>query len=452
MEQNLDTKLTRIENTINIMKNNLGLPENEVIENLATATNLHTLANLFIQENEPETKDGIWIKTDNSTHPYDVVKIDQNIIIPGKWRFDTKPLVVDENNNSIILNSNPSEFKSQLMRVCVVNNEVYTLTKMVSIVNPGELIKVDMNTGKTTVVHQFGYNSSLNNGHVFAAKHYVCITDYDRGFYLFDTITKTMEYVNLAEGVGKPSDYTRTKVGCYSEYDNCIYTHGYSYGIIRYNLDTKECQSVFTSTISSRFSTDILVSMGQQILAIGPDPYLFDIPTDKGTYQSHLANAAQCQMINMPNDYIYAYTPGQANSYYYATIKSAVKIDKNTLTVIDIRDDFVDADLAKILGGLVFYNNCLNIFVGDNGTSEMKTTYLLKKDCSTVQYDKNMIVIMQSPITNSALQTALWTYPCLDGRMCQSFYDVYYYNKETGFDFTLPTYYGNGTEWIKFKN
>jgi hypothetical protein len=29
---------------------------------------------------------------------------------------------------------------------------------------------------------------------------------------------------------------------------------------------------------------------------------------------------------------------------------------------------------------------------------------------------------------------------------------VYYYNKDTGFDFTLPIYYGNGTEWIKFKN
>jgi hypothetical protein len=191
--------------------------------------------------------------------------------------------------------------------------------------------------------------------------------------------------------------------------------------------------------------------MGQQILAIGPDPYLFDIPTDKGTYQSHLANAAQCLMINMPNDYIYAYTPGQANSYYYATIKSAVKIDKNTLTVIDITDDFADADLAKILGGLVFYDNSLNIFVGDNGTSEMKTTYLLKKECDTVHYDKNMIVIMQSPITNSALQTAIWTYPCLDGRMCQSFYDVYYYNTETGFNFAIPTYYGDGEKWIKFR-
>jgi hypothetical protein len=41
------------------MKNNLGLSENEVIENLATATNLHSLANIFIQENEPTIKNGI---------------------------------------------------------------------------------------------------------------------------------------------------------------------------------------------------------------------------------------------------------------------------------------------------------------------------------------------------------------------------------------------------------
>ena len=32
------------------------------------------------------------------------------------------------------------------------------------------------------------------------------------------------------------------------------------------------------------------------------------------------------------------------------------------------------------------------------------------------------------------------------------FNDVFYYTQEDGFDATIPTYYGNGTQWIKFKN
>ena len=451
MEQNLDTKLTRIENTVNIMKNNLGLPENEVIENLATATNLHTLANIFIQEEEPEIKDGIWVKTDNSTHPYDVIKIDKDIILPGLWRYDSKQLLVDEKQQNIILPNLSGSYHEHMLRACVINNEVYLLTRAANTSDTTDLVKIDLNTGDITTVYTFGYNSSLNRGQIFTAKNYICITDSDYGFYLYDTNTSTLDYVNVQEKTGK-SGIPRTRIGCYSEYDNSIYVHGYEYGIIRYNLDTKECLPVFTNSISYRFDTDILIPLGQQILTIGPDSYLFDIPTDQGASKSNLRNIAQCQMINMPNDYIYAFSLKQGSSYYYGTLQSAVKIDKTTLEVIDISADFVDASLDKMLGGIIFYDNAFYTFLGDNGTSDMKTTYLLKKDCSTVNYDKNMLVIMQAPITSSALQTALWTYPCLDGRMCQSFYDVFYYNKETGFNFTLPMYYGNGTEWIKFKN
>ena len=61
-------------------------------------------------------------------------------------------------------------------------------------------------------------------------------------------------------------------------------------------------------------------------------------------------------------------------------------------------------------------------------------------------YDHNFIAIMQTPINNTIQKTAIWTYPCLEGRLCQSFWDIYYYNKDTGYHLDLPTYYGNGTE------
>ena len=58
-ENSLNEKLNRIDETLSIMKTNLHLSENEVIENLAEATNLHGLTNIFMQEEEPEKKEGI---------------------------------------------------------------------------------------------------------------------------------------------------------------------------------------------------------------------------------------------------------------------------------------------------------------------------------------------------------------------------------------------------------
>jgi hypothetical protein len=118
------------------------------------------------------------------------------------------------------------------------------------------------------------------------------------------------------------------------------------------------------------------------------------------------------------------------------------RVDLNTLTYEDLTSQFFTDEVTTSLINIV-YNN--GKFYSIN-TVNSNTIRITPKDSSTVQYDKNMIVIMQCPITKSEKQTALWTYSCLDGRMCQSFYDVYYYNKDTGFNFTLPTYYGNGTE------
>ena len=83
MNNSLTNKLDRIDTTLGIMKTNLGLSQNEVIENLADATNLHTLANIFVQEEEPERKDGIWIQAKSEAYPYDTIRIDGDIIIPG---------------------------------------------------------------------------------------------------------------------------------------------------------------------------------------------------------------------------------------------------------------------------------------------------------------------------------------------------------------------------------
>ena len=94
MDKSLTNKLTRIDETLSIMKNNLELDENEVIENLAKATDMRDTINIFISQEEPVKKDGIWLQTE----PFDFIDytVDENMHIVGeiegleKWPKDTK--------------------------------------------------------------------------------------------------------------------------------------------------------------------------------------------------------------------------------------------------------------------------------------------------------------------------------------------------------------------------
>jgi hypothetical protein len=121
--------------------------------------------------------------------------------------------------------------------------------------------------------------------------------------------------------------------------------------------------------------------------------------------------------------------------------KGVFEIDLIKLTYKDISNQF---DFSSFTGlrGIVLKENTYYAIDKVKGTG----VYITPQDSASAEYDNNLIIIFQTPITKSEKQTALWTYPCLEGRMCQSFFDVYYYNKETGFDFALPMYYGDGTE------
>lgn len=96
-ENSLNNKLNRIDETLAVMKTNLHLPENEVIENLAEATNLHGLVNVFVQEEEPEKKEGIWFKTTKQSFK-DII-VDNNPITPYRWRSEEKTLIPRANGS-----------------------------------------------------------------------------------------------------------------------------------------------------------------------------------------------------------------------------------------------------------------------------------------------------------------------------------------------------------------
>jgi hypothetical protein len=433
MEQNLDTKLTRIENTISLMKTNLQLSENEVIEKVAEATNLHTLANIFIQEEEPEIKEGIWIQADSETHPYDTIKIDKDIVIPDTWRFDKKAIQTI-NGSYRPYNSSESCYHNYV----IFNGKHYIAVDYT-------MYEMDPDTGSLTSIGGLSGRGNL----VAAGGKYVCHYGSNAAFAIdcFNLETNTRTVVNA------PKTF---ETMCYCPYDGYFYVWGSSISLCKFNPDTKEFVSMSAKGINYCAN---LIPVGSQILAIGKTDRwgvyngLFDIENGYA-YTSLSSKLDVCMAGDYYNNAVVvgdsAYLAVYNNPYSTPPAMTNVfKIDLNTWDYQVVTDEFNSDDLGVVLG--FAFDSQRNAFYVINRDKSSSRYYSIPMDCNSTQYDKNSIIIMQSPITKSEKQTALWTYSCLEGRMCQSFFDVYYYNKETGFDFTLPIHYGNGTEWVKFK-
>lgn len=439
MEQNLDTKLTRIENTVNIMKTNLRLPENEVIEKVAEATNLHSLANIFMQEEEPEVKNGIWIQANEAEYKYDTIKIDKNIIIPGQWRPDLAKKVSWTNFYMF-----PGKY------MCTIGDKLY-------IYNPsnGYLYSYNYETNSLTEIISVGKGMDA-----------ICSDNINRIFFCGSS-TLWIVNIDTKEKAGWTCSYTSGSYNaswndcCYNAYDNSVYMLGSNEVFFAsFNLTNNSFKKI--RQFGRHSQRNHIFARGHEIVFIsGSDSgynsntgCIYDIDTGlvstgTGDLSSYVVRGLFWSQEIGQYHYVFQVDSTSNGS----PLTKVVKIDKETLTYEDITEQFVNENVSKYINIQFIAGNYYGFYGQSKNTSGAYTDmWCLPMETGEVQYDHNSIVIMQSPITIAPLQTALWTYPCLEGRMCQSFFDVYYYNKDTGFNFTFPTYYGDGEKWIKFKN
>lgn len=75
-ENRLNTKLNRVDEAIGTLRQKLKLNENDPVEKVVEKSDIKNHLNIFIQDTEPETKEGIWIKT-AETLPVDKIVIDE---------------------------------------------------------------------------------------------------------------------------------------------------------------------------------------------------------------------------------------------------------------------------------------------------------------------------------------------------------------------------------------
>lgn len=430
MEQNLDTKLTRIENTVNIMKTNLRLPENEVIEKVAEATNLHSLANIFIQEEEPEIKDGIWFKTDGETHPYNIVAIDGDIVLPGEWRFDlgyyaspSPGFVSDSSDNQ---------------HSVVYHGFIYSVATK-------SLYQTEPSTGITKTILSNFTSYGLSKIHVFNDTMYILSNTEVYKIHEDFTYTRyTLTALSSTPGAFCVMPDNDTIIS--SDSRGKIYKHSMSTGA--YSLIGTTGTSAYWGHIEPLSNTEILLlgSTTKWGLYNG----IYNLETNQYTsYTNTLDRVFANKQYNtwkLGNKLYMVLYENESEWNNIVITKGIFAIDLVNLTYEELTEQFFKGDFASLHNILLIDDKYYAI---DNRSNKM---FIVPQDSVTAQYDDNAIMLFQAPLTRTEYRTALWTYPNLKGRMLFSFFDAYYYNTETGIDFTSPVYYGNGTEWIKIKN
>jgi hypothetical protein len=430
MEQNLDTKLTRIENTISLMKTNLQLSENEVIEKVAEATNLHTLSNVFIQPDEPDTKDGIWIQTDK-LYPYDNIIVDDEIIVPYKWQVPAVKTPIKGIYNS---SSKGNLTISNGASVVIIDGMLYIYAN-------GGLVKYDLKT----------QSSGANYVNTYASSYYASkpLTTDGQYIYYFNTISSNsnmMRYnveTSTSEVAGRPSTGYGFSEIAYSAFDDLIYMRD-SYTIYAYSVAENAHKRVWSyhNIPCSSYGTKIL-PLGDKILVMSSNnqSFLIDIVNNYTITQTPEAvkkvKASSTASVVDMGEYFYV----------FEGLTSVTKYNKTTFEQEDVTSLFADEN-AEPIYNIFRYNDEFYSFMGP----ATKEVYLCRMETTGTQYDSNAVVVVQAPISKGEYNVSLWTYPFIKGGLKQSFYDAFYYNIEEGLKKGYPTYYGNGENWIKFKN
>ena len=386
--------------------------------------------NVYVQESEPTNKDGIWLQTNkifNKTYFDEQVK---RITVEG-WDTATEYPTFSLNNyfrNSSIM----------------IGDYFYAFST--SSYSDKYAYKCNWKTGEVIQIATLPATFSESN--------FYCITSVGTDIYLickqflykYDTITDT--YTKLVSIASNHNYGEGTRI-CSVGTD--IYLFGGSFkekNLSKYDTLTNNLKLI-SSTIPIYVGSDnqngCLSVIGNKIYCIGcrinnssSSIYTYVYDTLSNTF-TELQNTPFNTSGNINaifiNNYIYIFGGGNYTDVYkYDVINNTYEKKASASITINSRSS---------LG--VVNDNKIIVFTPNNKVLGYALTYDAVYD-----YEDNSVIVwdgfgryktqMTSPINNQ------------EGKIKTLFYNVYYYTTSDGLDDTIPTYYGDGTQWIKFKN
>ena len=386
-------------------------------------TNVVNKPNIFMQETEPETKEGIWVKANKQV---DKIESIENLITgEGEW-IDTysnlphniyqSSCAVSIENDIYIFGGYGSENYKKAYKYNTLNNTYTQLTDIPYSFQTGCVATVG------TDIYLFGGYNNFNTA------------------YKYDTITDT--YTQLAN---IPYGYYGAGI---SAVGTDIYLFGTSYKIADkkkvYKYDT--LTNTYTQLTNMSFISEY---SSIKCLSINTDIYIFFAGgnTENILYKYDTLAKIYTPLSNSPipvytasgicvnNSNIYLFSGGGSD-----TKNLAYKYD----TITDTYTQLANIPYGFLDGNVVSVLNKIYLLGGDS-----HMTMIQVYELPILSFDDKTIILIQG---TGQYKTQLYENEDIDGRLLYSFDDVKYNTTEDGLDDTLPTYYGTGTEWVKFKN
>lgn len=376
--------------------------------------------NIFMQQTEPETKEGIWIQGNKTISNVEVVEhLDAELII-NENKYASMPTTM-----GTVGPSRPRAFGVG-DNVFVIGYS-YKFCKLIVSENKWEMLTSPV-TGQSTPI---GYK----NGYLYMLETW----NYSNKAYKYSITDNTWEEISV-EGSLPSENYLSIS----TQLGDDIYMMEYnakSPNLYKYNITT--------STITALSAPPKkVIRTGDDYNALCSDNKrkLYFITQDKELYEYDTVNDSYTKLLTLTDltehtstSCNLCYCKGSVYIFYTYTTLHALKYDTETK---DAFVDYINVDGTYGHMGVTYLENIDEIiYVCVPKSYSFKVPSQVLKDKS--------VVIEQG---NSSLKTQLYENKNIQGRLLYGFENVVYNTTESGLDDTLPTYYGTGTEWVKFKN
>ena len=354
--------------------------------------------NIFTQLEEPEIKDGIWVKTNKQYER--VVVNNQPLQQNGAWsslgdlpcEFQNDTALVFNNEVHIICKASKSHYKFDGTSWTYISTLPINNYQSCGVIYRGE-------------IHIFWYT----NHYKFNGTSWTSVSTHNNFGQSFPVVYNDKIYVFM------PSQYLYI-------YDGAAWS--------RVSIDVNGISGAVV------YKGIVYTVIGQKMYKLNDDLKLVSY----GTLPVTVEMGRGCLIIH--NGEIHILGSSSYNTHY--------KYDGTSWTNVSTIPYYF------YQGAAVSYNNSI-IIIGGNDIGGSEAQYNKKKFYQFL-YSENMFdkhtVILQRGDHNGTYLTTFVSTPDIIGdhnRFVSGFDDVFYFD-ETSFDWNAEMYYGDGTQWIKFKN
>lgn len=378
--------------------------------------------NIFVQETEPEIKEGIWFK---SNLPYNKIILDKSA--------GESPIEFSDNDTESLV---PNDLYTYV--AVYANGYIYIFSKNGNIpCYKYDVINKTYTEMQTLTSEQ---RDAVNYQGIYIEERNEIVLMYQTKMLIFNIPQNTFTIKNI------------TGVSVYSMF---FYKNGYIYSvsnstnvIAKINLDTGIAETVafdksnlVASVMDNNLGIIYLIMKDNTIKKYNiANSEIIDFTTLSGYSLSSTTIAGN---IPPPTQYMIN------NKIYYITRGSVNNTTKRMLITIDFDTYTVSSQIAEQINT----NETIftEFFLFDNLTN---TFYYLADDklfvkinVNTTEYEENSIVISTKIKYSTKLISSIEN---IVGDLVTYFSDAWIFTNN--FITNIETYYGDGTSWIKFKN